>query len=328
MILVYYLLFINIVAFAFYGLDKFFAVKNMRRISEASLILLAGIGGAFGALTGMLIFHHKTRKKKFYVTVPVLVGVFLLLNGFFLYQNYHLVVTEYEYKSEEVPASLDGYVIVQISDLHNQWFGFDEGVLLDRIRACEPDIIVVTGDVLDSSHTRYAFAEDFFRGAVEITPVYYITGNHEEWLPRDRFNRFLDEIEQMGVICLDDREAEVDGFLLAGVAEASLGKDLSGKYPADRLVVLLAHEPGYYENYGKSGADVVLTGHNHGGQFILPGKGGLVSPDLEFFPELYEGMHRYGDMSMIISRGLGNSVIPVRINNYPEIVKLTLRTEE
>ena len=328
MILVYYLLFINIVAFAFYGLDKFFAVKHMRRISEASLILLAGIGGAFGALTGMLVFHHKTRKKKFYVTVPVLVGVFLLLNGFFLYQNYHLVVTEYEYKSAEVPTSLDGYVIVQISDLHNQWFGFDEGVLLDRIRACEPDIIVVTGDVLDSSHTRYAYAEDFFRGAVEIAPVYYITGNHEEWLPQDRFDRFLDEIEQMGVICLDDREAEVDRFLLAGVAEASLGKDLSGKYPSDRLVVLLAHEPGYYENYGKSGADVVLTGHNHGGQFILPGKGGLVSPDLEFFPKLYEGMHQYGDMTMIISRGLGNSVIPVRINNYPEIVKLTLRTEE
>ena len=327
MILVYYLILINIVTFTLYGLDKLFAVKHKRRISEAFLILMAGIGGAFGALTGMLVFHHKTRKKKFYVTIPVLVGVFLLLNGFFLYQNYRLVVTEYEYKSTEVPASLDGYVIVQISDLHNQWFGFDEKNLLDRIRACEPDIIVVTGDVLDSSHTRYAYAEDFFRGAVKIAPVYYITGNHEEWLSGKRFERFLDEIEQMGVIFLDDREAQVDGFLLAGVAEGSLGKKLSGKYPADQLVVLLAHEPKYYEDYRKSGADLVLTGHIHGGQFILPGKGGLISPDLEFFPDLYEGIHRYGDMTMVISRGLGNSVIPVRINNYPEIVKLTLRKE-
>ncbi len=318
---------INLVAFSLYGLDKSFAIKQKRRISEASLILVACVGGAPGALLGMLVFHHKTRKPKFRVTIPVLVGVFFLLNLFFLYQNYHLVVTEYVYKSAEVPASLDGYVIVQISDLHNQWFGFGEGILLDRMRECKPDMIVVTGDVLDASHTRYSFAEDFFRGAVEIAPVYYITGNHEAWLREDRFGRFLDEISEMGVICLDDREEQVDGFLLAGVAEKNLGKDLSGKYPADQLVVLLAHEPKYYENYRNSGADIVLTGHVHGGQFILPGKGGLISPDFEFFPELYEGEHRYGDLTMIISRGLGNSVIPVRINNYPEIVKLTLKKE-
>ena len=97
----------------------------------------------------------------------------------------------------------------------------------------------------------------------------------------------------------------MDGFLLAGLAEGSLGKNISGKYPAD----------------------LVLTGHVHGGQFIIPGKGGLVSPDFEFFPEMYEGEHRYGDMTMIISRGLGNSVIPVRINNYPEIVRVVLRKE-
>ena len=327
MILVYYLILINVAAFTLYGLDKSFAVKKKRRISEATLILVACIGGAPGALLGMLVFHHKTRKKKFRVTIPILVGIFLLLNGFFLYQNYRLVVTEYEYRSSEVPDTLDGYVIVQISDLHNQFFGFGEGILLDKIRDCKPDIIVVTGDVLDSSHTRYSFAGDFFQGAVEIAPVYYITGNHEEWLRGDRFDRFLEDIGEMGVICLDDREEQVDGFLLAGMAEQSLGKDISGKYPADQLVVLLAHEPKYHENYRSSGADLVLTGHVHGGQFIIPGKGGLVSPDFEFFPELYEGEHRYGDMTMIISRGLGNSAIPVRINNYPEIVKVVLRKE-
>ena len=176
LILAYYLILINVAAFTLYGLDKSFAVKHKRRIPETTLILVAVFGGAPGAGLGMLIFHHKTKKKKFRVTIPVLTGVFLLVNGFFLYQNYRLVVTEYEYRSPKVSAALDGYVIVQISDLHNQWFGFGEGILLDKIRECEPDMIVVTGDVLDSGHTRYSFAEDFFQGAVEIAPVYYISG--------------------------------------------------------------------------------------------------------------------------------------------------------
>ena len=334
MILVYYLIIINVLAFLLYGLDKSFAVKRKWRIPEATLILVAVIGGAPGAFLGMLIFHHKTKKKKFRVTIPILLGVFLLLNGFFLYQNYRLVVTEYEYRSPKVPSSLDGYVIVQISDLHNQWFGFGESILLDKIRDCKPDLIVVTGDVLDSGHTRYSFAEDFFRGAVEIAPVYFISGNHEEWLAGERYDRFLTEIRSMGVNLLDDRAVQLDGFLLAGVAEKSLGNDLTELLKSEKesvdgtkeeLKILLAHEPKYYESYRNSGADLVLTGHVHGGQIILPGKGGLISPNLEFFPELYEGEHHFDDMTMIISRGLGNSVLPVRINNYPEIVWIVLR---
>ena len=328
MILVYYLILINIAAFTLYGLDKSFAVKHKWRISEAMLILVACLGGAPGAGLGMLVFHHKTKKKKFRVTIPILCGVFLLLNTFFLYQNYRLTVTEVEYRNPKVTDELDGYVIVQISDLHNQWFGFGEGILLDKIRECKPDIIVVTGDVLDSGHTRYSFAEDFFKGAVEIAPVYYITGNHEQWLKGEKFDRFLTEIQGMGVTLLDDQSVSVDGFLLAGVAEDSLGSDLSGILEsggADQLKLLLAHEPKYHDSYKNAGADLVLTGHVHGGQIIIPGKGGLVSPDFEFFPELYEGVHTFGDMTVIISRGLGNSAFPIRINNYPEIVKVVLR---
>ena len=330
LILVYYLILINVAAFTLYGLDKSFAVKHKWRISEAMLILVACLGGAPGAGLGMLVFHHKTKKKKFRVTIPILIGVFILLNGFFLYQNYRLVVTEYEFRSPKVSASMDGYVIVQISDLHNQWFGFGEGILLDKIRECEPDMIVVTGDVLDSGHTRYSFAEDFFQGAVEIAPVYYISGNHEQWLKGERLDQFLEDIRKMGVHLLDDRAESVDGFRLAGVAEESLGRDLTEllhpEGDSGELAVLLAHEPKYHESYKNSGADLVLTGHVHGGQIIVPGKGGLMSPDFEFFPELYEGEHTFGEMTMIISRGLGNSAFPVRINNYPEIVKVVLRS--
>jgi predicted MPP superfamily phosphohydrolase len=83
---------------------------------------------------------------------------------------------------------------------------------------------------------------------------------------------------------------------------------------------MLAHEPAYYSLYQELGADLVLTGHVHGGQIIFPGKGGFLSPDFTFFPELYEGMHDLGGMDLIVSRGLGNSVAPVRINDYPELV--------
>lgn len=367
MILVYYLIMINLTAFVLYGIDKRKAINHSRRISEATLIMVAAIGGALGAFAGMLVFHHKTKKKKFRITVPILLVFYIILNAFFLYQNYHIVITEYDYQSPKVSESMDGYVIVQISDLHNQWFGFDEKILLSKIRKCEPDMIVVTGDVLDSGHTCYEFAEDFFRGAVDIAPVYYITGNHEEWLKGKRFDKFLTDIEKMGVRLLDDKMTCIDstptgfsdeifdgasgsgennqngdvvrGFELVGISESSLGGNIKSKVDSikeectlsggdeDTLMILLAHEPRYLESYNSAGADLVLVGHNHGGQFVVPGKGGFISPDMEIFPKFYGGCHSFNDTTMIISRGLGNSVIPVRINNYPEIVKITLHAE-
>ena len=83
---------------------------------------------------------------------------------------------------------------------------------------------------------------------------------------------------------------------------------------------MLAHEPQYDGLYSRLGADLVLTGHYHGGQIIIPGVGGVISPEFELFPERCEGIFSIGDMKMIISRGLGNSILPVRINDYPELV--------
>ncbi len=318
MLLVIYLIIINILAFACYGIDKKKAENGKWRISEACLITLAVLGGAPGALLGMLLFHHKTKKRKFTVTVPIFLGLWTAFCIFALYQNYHLVVTEYRYE-----ADVDCR-IVQISDLHNQFFGFDQKRLLDRVEECKPDIIVVTGDVVDSHHTWYGLAKAFFEGAVKIAPVYYITGNHEVWLKGERFDTFLQEIEALGVHFLDGKMEEVDGILLAGTVDGREVRDY-GWEKDDRLKVLLAHEPSGYAAYQASGADIVLAGHVHGGQIILPGKGGLISPDFEFFPELYEGEHHFDGMTMYISRGIGNSLLPVRINNYPEIVVIDIR---
>lgn len=338
MLLVYYMLIINILAFILYGVDKKKAEKEKYRIPESRLILVAVLGGAFGALLGMISFHHKTKKTKFRVVVPVFAVLYAALMAYFLYGNYHLVTTEYEYASVEVSEEMDGYTIVQISDLHNQLFGIGDSRLMKDIKAAEPDIIVVTGDVVDMSHTSFKLAEVFFEGAVKIAPVYYISGNHEKWLAdirKDDYNQFIQDIQAMGVNCIDDQTIDMQGFTLAGVSEWSLGGEINVANDASQaaskendLVVMLAHEPGYLSDYSKAGADIVLTGHNHGGQIVVPGKGGLISSDFEFFPELCEGVHTEGETAMFISRGLGNSLFPVRINNYPEIVKVVLRKEE
>ena len=335
MVLLYYLAIINVLAFVLYGVDKKKAENEKYRIPESRLILVAVLGGAYGAFLGMIIFHHKTRKTKFRIVVPLFLCLNVIATGFCLYSNYHIVTTEYEYKSSSVPEELDGYRIVQISDLHNQIFGIDQKGLLKRIKEQKPDIIVVTGDVVDSRHTLYGIAEKFFEGAVEIAPTYYISGNHEKWLIDanvDKYDSFIQTIEDMGVVYLDNKEVELGGLRLFGLADWSLGTDIEQIFPKvsdddnkDSFEVLLAHEPQYLKYYSEYGADLVLTGHNHGGQIRIPGKGGLISSEFEIFPKYDAGEFKMGDTTMIISRGLGNSLAPVRINNYPEIVTVVLR---
>ena len=320
MILVYWLVIVNLATFILYGADKAFAKSNARRIPERTLLFFAWIGGSIGAFLGMRIFRHKTLKPKFAITVPVLMVLEIVIIVFSLYQNYHLTVTGYT-------ADLDlehDITVVQISDLHNQFFGVNQSVLLKKIEEQHPDMIVVTGDIVDKSHTSYGIALDFIEGAVKIAPVYYVTGNHEVWLEGSKLSAFFSEMEDLGVVFLDNAYIETDEYILAGVADSSLDffGDFNAYEPFDdsKPVIMLAHEPQYAALYESLGADLVFTGHYHGGQIIIPGKGGVVSPEFEIFPEMYEGIHDINGMKLILSRGLGNSILPVRINNYPEIV--------
>lgn len=322
MILVYWLILVNIVAFILYGYDKSCAKKKARRISEKTLLFWAWIGGSIGAFLGMKIFHHKTLKPKFAVTVPILVVLEILICIFCLYQNYHLVTTEYE-----ADLSLENDItIVQVSDLHNQFFGNKQSTLLKEIEKADPDIIVVTGDIVDTTHTSYKIALDFVEGAVRIAPVYYVSGNHEVRLSGKKLDEFYAKMKDLGVIFLDDTYIDCDEYILAGIADSSL--DSFGAYGAfddSKPVIMLAHEPQYVDLYQSLGADLVLAGHYHGGQIIIPGVGGLISPEFEFFPKPYNGINDYSGMKLVLSRGLGNSVVPVRINDYPELVVVKVK---
>ena len=320
MILVYYLILVNLIAFILYGADKSYAKKGKRRIPERTLLFWAWIGGSIGAFLGMRIFHHKTLKPKFFV-VPVLMALEIVICGVCLFENYHLVTTEYE---ADLGLASD-ITVVQVSDLHNQIFGINEGALLKRIEKADPDIIVVTGDVVDKSHTNYGIALDFFKGAVKIAPVYYVTGNHEKWLAGPKMDKLFADMKELGVVFLEDTYIDMGEYILAGVADGSLDDfDAYDALDDSKPVIMLAHEPQYYELYQSLGADLVLTGHYHGGQIIIPGVGGLISPEFELLPKPYEGITDYSGMQLVISRGLGNSVAPVRINNYPELVVINV----
>ena len=292
----------------------------------------------------------RSNRKKYIKSALVLLIVIALLL-FCSYQNRHLETTYYTYKAEQLGADLEGYRIVQISDLHNVKFGKNNQKLVDRIRECEPDMIVLTGDLVDSNHTNVDRAVQFVDEIVKICPVYYVTGNHEYWLEKSEYYELMDGLVSAGVVILDNQVVEIsrgdakfrlvgldDRSLADGTLEALLSDESIRNNQAEQkeeiadnedsgekeLTVVLAHEPQYLARYAGTGVDLVLSGHAHGGQFRLPFVGGIVAPDQGFLPEYTAGEYYMNGTEMIVSRGLGNSVIPVRLFNYPEIVCVDL----
>ena len=270
-------------------------------------------------------------KKRLIISAVIIV----FLTVFSFWQNNMLTVSEHIYTTDKIGSQLDGYTIVHISDYHNKNFGKGQKRIIDKISSLEPDIIVITGDIADSNHTNIPMAIEFAEGAAKIADTYYVTGNHEHRFNADDFEKLMNGLKQAGVKRLVDESVDIEkngeSFVLTGFDDESL-VDIERNCPklaADKLNVVLAHEPEYIADYSKHGnIDLVLSGHAHGGQFRLPFIGAVYAPDQGFDPEYTEGMHKLGDTSMIISRGIGNSAFPLRLFNYPEIIKITLKSEK
>lgn len=272
----------------------------------------------------------RNTKKQKYIKLAITLSIVIVIILFCNFQNKHLETTHYTYAAEQLGVDLDGYRIVQISDLHNAKFGKNNQKLVDRIRECEPDMIVLTGDLVDSNHTNVDRAVQFVDEIVKICPVYYVTGNHEYWLEKSEYDELMDGLIGAGVVILDDQVVEISRgdakFRLVGLDDKSLTDGTLEALLSDEkeFTVVLAHEPQYLVRYASSGVDLVLSGHAHGGQFRLPFVGGIVAPDQGFLPEYTAGEYYMNGTEMIVSRGLGNSVIPVRLFNFPEIVCVDL----
>ncbi|MDD6328773.1 MAG: metallophosphoesterase [Lachnospiraceae bacterium] len=321
-----YYSFINVVTMVVYYTDKRKAIAGTRRIFERRLLLLAAVGGGVGAVLAMYLFHHKTKKKKFTVAVPIWILVHIGLTVFVAYQNNHLVVSRYTYEAENVDCR-----IVQISDLHNAYLWFDEDYIVDAVLKEQPDMIVITGDLVDSNHTNIDKAVRQVKGLAQIADTYYVTGNHEFLLSDAKQETLLARLQDAGVIVLQDDYVMVSDygkpFALIGIEDTSLQgsalEDVTNRIDAEQghcFKVLLAHEPQYLEDYAREDVDLVFSGHAHGGQFVLPGIGPLVAPQQGFRPEFAKGEYICGNTHMIVSAGIGNSIVPVRLFNYPEVV--------
>lgn len=265
-------------------------------------------------------------KKKIVIYIVLAIAV----STFCIWQNNALTISDYQYASDKVSDAFDGYRIVQVSDLHNKQFGKGQKRLLDKIKSCQPDMIVVTGDVVHSKHIDVAL--QFMHGAVEIAPVYFVTGNHENWLDLSQQKELMKGLDACGVIRLDNEKCviEKDGesLSLIGLKDENLtGSTLQELAEANssELAILLAHEPQNFALYQNASVDLIFSGHAHGGQVRLPFVGGLVAPDQGFFPYYDAGVYEENGTTMVVSRGLGNSVIPLRVFNHPEIVCVELK---
>ena len=285
---------------------------------------------------------HETKRlrpKKALVSLSCLLLVVAALFTVALIRNKALVLTEYEIADKSLPNAFDGYRILQISDLHNTAFGAQNHRLLDRMAEARPDVIVFTGDMIDSRRTDLAIALAFAEQAVAIAPCYYVTGNHEARSPE--YQAFKTELEALGVVILQNTAVTLtegeDNISLFGLtdpaftpdsaAEAVIDEALASLSHTDGFRLLLSHRPEHLAVYAKHGISLVLTGHAHGGQIRLPFLGGLIAPDQGLFPAYTEGIHTEGETRMIVSRGLGNSLFPLRINNPPELVLVVLAQE-
>lgn len=280
------------------------------------------------------------RKKRVFACAAA--GLFAAAAGAGCYvENNDLQTTQLFYQDDKLPAAFDGFRIAQVADLHNKRFGGGQERLLSALRSVKPDCIVLTGDLIDRRRGGGEAAADFVRGAVSLAPVYSVTGNHENWSGRaEEVKRFL---TQAGVIVLDDRRETLarggEAITLAGVSDETcqtanrrrdgrevllpaIGRVLEGE---TGFSILLAHHPERLATYAKAGVDLVFCGHAHGGQFRLPGAGGLYAPGQGVLPRYTAGMYTMDATTMIVSRGLGNSLFPLRINNRPELVAVTLK---
>jgi len=270
------------------------------------------------------------------VELLLVLGILLLLAMFLLWQNTDVVINTINIEDDKIPSSFDGFVIVQVSDLHNTEFGKGSVHLLEKIRNQNPDIIVVTGDLIDRRRYNLEVAMNFISEALKIARVYYVNGNHEGW--SNKYDEIIAALQKTAVINLSDDSVLLKkngrSIKLLGLSDPSFySEEYSHTVNTDNMVenlqkhcgseyyeILLSHRPDLINIYSRYDVDLVFCGHAHGGQIRIPFVGGIIAPNQGFFPKYTSGMHLVKNTKMIVSRGLGNSLFPFRVFNRPEVV--------
>ncbi|WP_203246693.1 metallophosphoesterase [Sporosarcina beigongshangi] len=281
----------------------------------------------------------RKNRKPIFILIIVLFIVIILLT---YWGNTTVGVTQNTIISDKIPVDFNGYKIVQLSDLHDAMFGDSHAEVVDKVKMIAPDVIFITGDFIDSNRYNLEQSLLLVKRLQGVAPMYYVTGNHE--IATNDIERIKDALEDLGVRVLSD-EAEIitsnqrGGIAIGGIEDPLLSylddeeavktsmNQAFEHVPNQMFKILLSHRPEQFEAYVEQGMDVIFSGHAHGGQFRIPGFGGLVSPGQGWFPTYTAGVHNKDGSQMVVSRGLGNSIIPIRIFNQPEIIVVTLQNE-
>ena len=284
-----------------------------------------------------------TAKKKKFIFLAVVAAVLIALVIWIAWGNTALELNTYTVTSARLPESFDGYRIAHVSDLHNAEIGEDNEKLLTMLREADPDMIAITGDLIDSRNTNVEIALQFAQEAMKIAPCYYVSGNHEARV--NEYEELKTGLISVGVIILEDTQTEISiaghTITLIGVNDPSFQTDylfgdsetvINSKLTelhtdGEVFTILLSHRPELFDTYADHDVDLVLSGHAHGGQFRLPFIGGVVAPNQGLFPEYDAGIYTDGNTNMLVSRGVGNSILPFRINNRPEVILIELQTK-
>lgn len=265
----------------------------------------------------------------------------LVMLWFFIERNITLL-TRKKIAPQGMPRALKGMKLCHISDTHLVRSGRAVTPILEAVAREKPDIILLTGDLISRITVNFALADRLLCGLAAYAPVYFSLGNHEcDLLPARR--RQLDAIcAKAGIHLLDNALAEIsfngERFIIAGFTapiECYHDGDFGGfrhlppckaEYLAEALgkkdgfTLLLAHNPLFFDAYAEWGAELILSGHVHGGIIRLPFLGGILSPERKFFPKYYSGEYFLDQSVIYVSRGLGK----LRLFNPREVVFLTL----
>lgn len=283
--------------------------------------------------------------------------ILILLSVFVYVQNYALQKTAYKISFKKLPKDFEGYKILHLTDIHRKSFGFKQRKLISLIERENPDIVVVSGDIIYCYNHWYNFGYSYKKDLSKVIalfdviakkyPVYYSPGNHE--CKSGYYNEIKKALLKSGVVVLENEIREIshntDKIFLIGLKDPTFWggsnvvvEDYISKTEKeliklkekanDSFTVLISHRPEIYKIYENAGVDVAFTGHAHGGQWIFPIVGSVFAPQQGFFPKYTKGVHEFSDTKVVISRGMGNSSMPIRLFNRPEVVVVTLHTED
>ena len=273
--------------------------------------------------------------------------MFMLIRGKY---NNKIDVTEYSILNKKVPEEFNDFKIVQLSDFHSNGYKNTTDIIINKIENINPDIVVMTGDMVGWKIGNIEELEKLISSLSINYPIYYINGNHEQLLEiinLKEYNEFLNKIKNLGVTYIKNNFVEIfrDGESInlyeidiplvdstgLYVKEDELDNDyINNKLPnikSNKFNILLAHNPLFIDEYSSWGADLVLSGHMHGGIIRIPIIDvGVLSPEKKFFPKYDAGEFKVGDTTMIINRGIGTSSMNLRVFNKPEISVITLKS--